>query len=88
MSSAQRAALMVLGTAIAIIARRPLVASRQLALACTLSVIVAPIVVWLPGFLLSFAAVTILIWHAMQLGSPSAEWRSSPQIASAAAVRQ
>ncbi|MBT8080213.1 MAG: DNA internalization-related competence protein ComEC/Rec2 [Gammaproteobacteria bacterium] len=68
---AQRAALMS-GLAVAgVLLRRPLRSVRQLALVCVLTIIVNPLIVWAPGFQLSFAAVAILLIAA-------GHWRGRP----------
>jgi competence protein ComEC len=79
---AQRAGLMAIVAAVAVLGRRPLTAWRQLSLVCLVSVFAGPGLIRAPGFQLSFAAVAILLWIAMQFRAPATDRRAHPVQAS------
>jgi len=68
---ARRASLMIVFVAISVLRRRQLRPTTVVAAACVVVAVSTPISSMAPGFMLSFAAVLVLIWLAQRLGSPS-----------------
>jgi len=65
----RRASLMIAFVAIAVLRRRQVRPLTVLAAACIVVLVSSPIASMAPGFMLSFAAVLVLIWLAQRLGN-------------------
>lgn len=77
---AQRALLMLGLATIALLRRRSIRGDALLAAACIVVVVANPLATMQPGFMLSFAAVALLIWHARRFGGRRASppgWRKA-----------
>ncbi len=67
----RRASLMIAFVAIAVLRRRQVRPLTVVATACIVVAVFSPIASMAPGFMLSFAAVLVLIWLAQRLGNGS-----------------
>ena len=68
---ARRASLMIAIVAIVVLRRRQVRPLTVVAAACIVVAVFSPIASMTPGFMLSFAAVLVLIWLAQRLGNGS-----------------